>query len=183
MTDTRIQKETLESARSRFQLQIEKWGLGDGLPPSPDILKPLEDDGEMLPEKYCELLDLNDGSTYADAVEEFAPDDMYVLDLHGYPVRQAIELAEDTVKAAHEAGFGFVKLIHGAPDICHKMTADVLGRGGIKWELRGCLARGDWSKFVYPRRSMKHRIGDGEMILALRNGASANFGINKEVTK
>ena len=183
MAGTRTQEETLNTLRSRFQVAVEKWYFDDASPPAPDVVKPLADDDEQLPEKSCDFLGLDVGSTYQDAVEVFAPGDMYVLDLHGYPVGQAIGIAEDTIKAAHDAGFGFVKLIHGAPDIRHKMTAEVLGRGGIKWELRGCLARGDWSEFVYPRRSMKHRIGDGAMILALRNGASANLGINEEVAR
>ena len=113
MTVLRTQGECSDTLQSKFQAQVEKWYFEDYLPPTPDVLKPLEDCGDPLPEKYCELLDLNVGSTYADAVEEFAPDHMYVLDLHGYPVRQAIELAEDTLRTASEAGCEFVKLIHG----------------------------------------------------------------------
>jgi hypothetical protein len=58
--------------------------------------------------------------------------------------------------------------IHGAPDIGHHATAWALGRGGIKWALRGCLARGEWGEWGYSRRSTKHVIEDGAMTLALR---------------
>ena len=182
MATTGIDKH--ESVRSRFQVQIEKWYFDDALPPAPDVLKPLVDCCDTLPEKYCDLLGLAVGSTYRDAVDKFAPGDMYVLDLHGYPVRQAVEIAGDTVKAAYEAGFEYIKLIHGAPDVEHRMTAQVLGRGGIKWELRGFLARGDWSRYVYPRRSAKHGIGDGAMALALRQkAANTNFGMKSKGIK
>ena len=172
----------LESERARFEAVVQKWYFDDEASPTPDMLKPLEDCTEPLPEKTCEFLDLPVGSTYGDAVNEFAPGGMYVLDLHGLSVRDAIEIAEETINTAHEAGFRFVKLIHGAPEIRHHMTAQVLRRGGIKWELRGCLSRGDWDSWVYSRRSAKHRIGDGAMILALRANARATSGSSKEVT-
>lgn len=168
MTSVGVSRAARETLRSRFLDQVQRWYFDDELPPTPDTLKPLEDCTEPLPEKTGELLDIPVGSTYGDAVDEFAPGGMYVLDLHGYPVREAVELADETLRTAHGTGFQFVQLIHGAPDIQHKMTAQVLGRGGIKWELRGCLARGDWDSWVYPRRSAKHRIGDGSMILAIK---------------
>lgn len=173
----------LESERARFETVVQRWYFDDEPPPTPDTLMPLEGCTEPMSEKTCELLDLPVGSTYGDVVEHFAPNGMYVLDLHGYPVRQAVELAERMVKAAWEAGFEFIKVIHGAPDIRHKLSASVLGRGGIKCELRDCLSRGDWNQYVYPRRSRRHRIDDGSMILALRNGASANLGLQKEMNK
>lgn len=99
------------------------------------------------------------------------PETVYVLDLHGYPVWQAVEVATQSIRAAYEAGFEFIKLIHGAPDIRHHLTAQILGRGGIKWSLRGCLSRGEWSHFVYSRRSSKHVIDDGSMTVKLRTQA------------
>ena len=96
------------------------------------------------------------------------PDDDQTLDLHGYPVRQALEIAEEKVKEAWAKGWEEVTLIHGAPDIRHWQTASIFGRGGIKWGLRGLLAQGEWNQYVYPRRSRRHRIGDGAMTLAVR---------------
>ncbi len=100
------------------------------------------------------------------------PDDDHTLDLHGYPVWQALETATAKVKEAWERGWKEVKLIHGAPDIGHWQTAWAVGRGGIKWGLRGLLSQGEWNQYVYPRRSRRHRIGDGAMTLAItpRNG-------------
>ena len=115
---------------------------------------------------------MNAALSYEQAVEKLPPlETVYVLDLHGYPVWQAVELATQSIRAAYEAGFEFIKLIHGAPDIRHHLTAQVLGRGGIKWSLRGCLSRGEWSDFVYSRRSSKHVIDDGSMTLKLRTQA------------
>lgn len=91
-----------------------------------------------------------------------------VVDLHGYPVRQAVEVAEKAIRDARQDGFCLIKLIHGAPDIRHWKTAEVLGRGGIKWALRGALSRGDWRENVYGRRSRQHSVEDGSMTLALR---------------
>jgi hypothetical protein len=48
------------------------------------------------------------------------------------------------IKEAWEQGKTHITLIHGAPDIRHHQIAWMLGRGGIKWALRGCLARGEW---------------------------------------
>lgn len=96
-----------------------------------------------------------------------------VVDLHGYPVRQAVEVAEEAIRDARQNRFAFIKLIHGAPDIRHWQTASILGRGGIKWALRGALSRGDWGQNVYGRRSRRHTIDDGAMTLALRPPADA----------
>jgi hypothetical protein len=96
------------------------------------------------------------------------------IDLHGYPVWEAIELASQKIKAAWEQGRTHITFIHGAPDIPRWSTALVLGRGGIKWALRGCLARGEWLPYAYNRRSSKHYIGDGSMTLALRPRTKAS---------
>src|SRR4051812_39432305 len=81
-----------------------------------------------------------------------------VVDLHGYPVWEAVDLATHAIHQAWQRGDHAIMLIHGAPDIYHHAIASMMGRGGIKWSLRGCLARGEWSHWVYPRRSTKHRI-------------------------
>jgi hypothetical protein len=95
-------------------------------------------------------------------------EDTFVLDLHGYPVWQAVELAEKAIEEARRQGYRFIQLIHGAPDITHWRTAWIMNRGGIKWALRGALSRGDWNDDVYGRRSRRHRVEAGSMTLALR---------------
>jgi hypothetical protein len=96
------------------------------------------------------------------------------IDLHGHPVWEAVELATEKIKEAWEQGRTHVTFIHGAPDIRHWQTASVLGRGGIKWQLRGHLASGAWMPYAYNRRSSKHFIGDGSMTLALRSRTEAS---------
>jgi hypothetical protein len=100
-----------------------------------------------------------------------------VVDLHGYPVWEAVEIATKKIRQAWEQAFEEITLIHGAPDIGHHTTASALGRGDIKWSLRGCFARGEWKQWVYSRRSKKHSIEDGAMTLALRpKGSPASAG-------
>lgn len=90
------------------------------------------------------------------------------VDLHGYPVWQALEVADEKVKEAWENGCRYITLIHGAPEIRHHKTAWQVLRGGIKWGLRGKLARGEWMQYAYQRRSRQHVIEDGFMTLRLR---------------
>jgi len=112
---------------------VEKWYSDDDAPPfGPHLLKPLESCDDILPAMHCEMLDLPVGSSYADAVELFAPSGIYELDLHGYPLWQALELAEDTIRDAWESGYARIKIIHGAPDIKSRMAAVASGRGGIE---------------------------------------------------
>ena len=72
------------------------------------------------------------------------------------------------MQEAWKNGYSSITLIHGSPQINHHMTARAVGRGGIKWELRGRLSRGLWREHVFGRWSKKHRIEDGSMTLALR---------------
>jgi Smr domain-containing protein len=67
------------------------------------------------------------------------------LDLHGYAVSAAREVAREFVKAAWEAGHDHVVLIHGAQAARHPRSELVLnGYGGIKWSLRAMLRGGDF---------------------------------------
>jgi hypothetical protein len=91
-----------------------------------------------------------------------------VVDLHGLSVYEAIETTYDAIQQAWKDGYELITLIHGAPDVRHHMTASILGRGGIKWALRGLLARGEYNEFAYGRRSRRHFIEGGSMTLALR---------------
>jgi hypothetical protein len=89
-------------------------------------------------------------------------------DLHGLPVTDAVEIAHKKVREAWENGYRTITLIHGSPLIQHHFHARAQGRGGIKWELRGCLHRGEWKETVFHCRSKKHCIADGHMTLTLR---------------
>jgi len=158
-----------QNAQPVFEAHVEKRYTDDDVPPcDPQTLKTLEFCEDRLSVKHCEMLDLPIGSTFEDAVNLFAPGGRYELDLHGYPVWEAVELAESMIQACWECGFSYIRIIHGAPDIRYWMQTRYAGRGGIKWSLRGCLHRGDWSKYVYPRRSTRHWIDDGYMDLALK---------------
>ena len=92
-----------------------------------------------------------------------------VIDLHGYPVWEAVEVAQAGIEEAFkQPDVDSITLIHGAPDVRHHAIAAQVGRGGIKWALRGRLAKGEWKGWVYGRRSKKHIIEAGAMTLALR---------------
>jgi hypothetical protein len=90
------------------------------------------------------------------------------IDLHGYTLSDAITVANQRIQEAYENGFDFITLIHGSPFIAHWIQSQAMGRGGIKWALRGILARGEWRAFVFGRRSKQHEVGDGAMRLRLR---------------
>lgn len=93
---------------------------------------------------------------------------MKSLDLHGYGTYDAMDAVVAFVKKAHEDGEDYIEIIHGAPDVRHHMHVQIVGRGSIKWGLRGLLNRGELNKWVYPRRSKKHKIYDGSMILRVK---------------
>jgi hypothetical protein len=99
------------------------------------------------------------------------------VDLHGYPVWEAVEIAETRIREAwNQPAIEAITFVHGAPEIRNHGVAQALGRGGIKWSLRGCLARGEWNEWVYGRRSKKHRIEDGSMTLTFRPRKSRTNG-------
>ena len=98
----------------------------------------------------------------------------YSLDLHGHTLADAREIAGAKIREAWENGYDVITLIHGSPLIRHHLQARYSGRGGIKWEVRGRLASGEWMKYVYNRRSVKHDIGEGSMTLALRRNPNPN---------
>jgi hypothetical protein len=98
----------------------------------------------------------------------------YTLDLHGYTLDEAMEVVDDKVREAWTNGYKFITLIHGSPFIRSHMQAKHQGRGRIKWELRGRLARGSWGKYMFYRRSKKHDLRDGSMVLALKPNPNAN---------
>ena len=81
------------------------------------------------------------------------------LDLHGYTVSLAREIAKAFVKAAWEAEHDHVVLIHGARAARHPHSRLVLnGYGGIKWSLRAMLRGGEFDPYARSPRSPMHRL-------------------------
>jgi hypothetical protein len=69
------------------------------------------------------------------------------LDLHGYDVLTALDLARLTVAEAYANGYLAVEILHGARDVTSHVAGGE-GRGGIKWGLRGMLERGEFNALV-----------------------------------
>ena len=69
------------------------------------------------------------------------------VDLHGYDVRTALEVAFRAVQDAHANGYEVVEILHGARDVTSRVAAGE-GRGAIKWELRAMLERGEFNAHV-----------------------------------
>jgi hypothetical protein len=90
------------------------------------------------------------------------------LDLHGYPVTSAREVALEFVKAAWEMGHGQVVLIHGARAADNPRSELVLsGYGGIKWSLRAMLDGDEFEPYARSPRSPLHRREATQLIIAL----------------
>jgi hypothetical protein len=87
------------------------------------------------------------------------------VDLHGYDVLAATEYALTAVAEGYENGYQFVELLHGAADVTEPVEAGG-GRGGIKWELRRMLERGQFDGFCRGRG--EHAQMEGMLRLALR---------------
>ncbi|MHB8509328.1 MAG: hypothetical protein ACYDGR_11865 [Candidatus Dormibacteria bacterium] len=88
------------------------------------------------------------------------------LDLHGYDVLTATELANLTVREAYQNGYQAVELLHGAADVVEPVKGGE-GRGGIKWELRRMLDEGRFDEFCRSRQD--HQLLEGMLRLMLRN--------------
>ena len=82
-----------------------------------------------------------------------------VVDLHGYPVWEAVEVATAKIREAWEKGFEEITLIHGAPDIYHHRIAWVVGRGGIKWHCGAAWHGASGASGLCPATSTSSRTG------------------------
>jgi hypothetical protein len=89
---------------------------------------------------------------------------VYELDLHGFDVATACDVALLFTREAYANGYHAIQLIHGARDVVDSVGAGE-GRGGIKWELRRMFDRGQFDAFC--RRQDSHLM-EGTMQLALR---------------
>jgi hypothetical protein len=88
------------------------------------------------------------------------------VDLHGYDVLTAVDLARLSVSEAYLNGYSYVELLHGAADVTEPVAAGAGARGGIKWELRRMLERGEFDSWC--RSHHEHALLEGMMRLALR---------------
>jgi len=84
------------------------------------------------------------------------------VDLHGYDVLTATEVARQAVSDAYANGYQALELLHGAANVVEPVEAGE-GRGGIKWALRRMLDRGQFKAYVG-----RHELLEGMMRLHLR---------------
>ena len=84
------------------------------------------------------------------------------VDLHGYDVRAALDLALARVREAYEGGYDEVELIHGAASVSTPVEE---GRGRIKSELRRMYEAGRFDAWVNRSRSWPKA---GSLLLALK---------------
>lgn len=69
------------------------------------------------------------------------------LDLHGYDIVTAIDVTVTTLREAYENGYQSVDVRHGSRDVVDPVQPGE-GRGGIKWELRRMIDRGQFDTWV-----------------------------------
>src|ERR671930_495326 len=72
------------------------------------------------------------------------------VDLHGYDVLSALELAVVRTSEAYRNGYEAVELVHGGADVTEPVEE---GRGRIKWELRRLAERGRFNNWADPSRT------------------------------
>jgi hypothetical protein len=84
------------------------------------------------------------------------------VDLHGYDVLSALELAETRVREAYEGGYSEVELLHGSARI---ETPIDEGRGRIKSELRRMFDGGRFDQWADRSRSWPKAAS---LVLALK---------------
>lgn len=93
------------------------------------------------------------------------------LDLHGYDIHTAVDLALQCAAAAWEHGFERLTILHGARQVTSPTTVDTTGRGAIKWAVRGALDDGEFDPWALPPRADEHRRASrsSETSIALRS--------------
>ena len=89
------------------------------------------------------------------------------VDLHGYDVLSALDLAVRRVAEAHANGYESVELLHGAADVAEPVTT---GRGRIKWELRQMARQGAFDRWARHEQTWEKAAS---LVLALRANGRA----------
>lgn len=84
------------------------------------------------------------------------------VDLHGFDVVGAIELAEQRIHEAYENGYSTVELLHGAGDVSEPVEE---GRGRIKWALRKLVDEGRFHGYTLPSKTW---LKAGSIVLYLK---------------
>ena len=79
------------------------------------------------------------------------------LNLHGYDVATAVDLTVRTVREAYDNGYPLVEVLHGARDVVDPVHPGE-GRGGIKWELRRMVDRGQFDTWVTGAEALEASI-------------------------
>lgn len=92
------------------------------------------------------------------------------VDLHGYDVLSALDVALTRVREAYELGYAEVELVHGAANV---ETPVEEGRGRIKSELRRMFEGGRFDAWADRSRSWPKA---GSLLLALRGNPRPRRG-------
>ncbi len=94
------------------------------------------------------------------------------VDLHGYSVETAVEVARAVIAEAYENGIMHVRLIHGYNT--SRSRTYPYGSPTIKEEILRALAEGDFKQHAYSLKSGKHVRKSGSITIALRPNPSPN---------
>jgi hypothetical protein len=84
------------------------------------------------------------------------------VDLHGYDVMTALDLALTRVREAYENGYGEIELVHGSASVTTPVEE---GRGRIKSELRRMFEAGRFDAWADHSRSWPKA---GSLVLTLK---------------
>ena len=105
-------------------------------------------------------------------IEESLESGVKEVDLHGYSVETALEVARTVIAEAHENGYAYVRLIHGYKT--SRARTYPYGAPTIKEELVRLLEEGVFLRYAYSKKSRRHLRRAGFLTLALRPNPSPN---------
>ena len=94
------------------------------------------------------------------------------VDLHGYSVETAIEVARAVIAEAYENGLPYVRLVHGYNT--SRARTYPYGTPTIKEEIWRLLHEGALIRYAYSRKSSRHVRRAGSITIALRPNPSPN---------
>lgn len=94
------------------------------------------------------------------------------VDLHGYSVETAVEVARSVIAECYENGLMYVRLIHGYNT--SRSRTYPYGKPTIKEELLRLLREGGLAEYAYSLKSGRHVRRSGSITIALRPNPSPN---------